>query len=65
MMPYDWDEDKSYSELFLPADYVRGEAECFGRKCRNGFVNGQGKSGGSINITRKDTDRRLCAVYHV
>lgn len=27
--PYDWDNDRADSELFLPAGYVRGEAECF------------------------------------
>lgn len=29
IMPYDWDDNRSYSELFLPADFVRGEVECF------------------------------------
>lgn len=37
MMPYDWAEDKSYSELFLPADYVRGEAECFWKEVQKWF----------------------------
>ncbi len=37
IMPHDWDDDRPDSELFMPADYVRGEAEYFWNEVQKWF----------------------------